>query len=291
VDLYYAEDVPCAARLSSLVLCSFLSAGCANSGVAGGIAGGLPDGFEVLDLPRSSIPIGARWRHGVGPDGPGAPRSELERIESAANLSSNRELAQGVEFAVTSYLGIEVEARMAVSVEFSGLTIERLASLNNALSAGSAVLYEGLKAARIKVSYDAGFDASIQANAAARGIPVIASSDTATRRSLTLDGKDLFLAYRVVKMGEGRVRRWRKSLVFNATVKKYDVRLDTQKIESCMCRVAAAGESWASFEQCAREVPANLQVVNYARVKPDGSPYEGNFAVFGHATLAAVRSP
>jgi hypothetical protein len=261
-----------------IILCVISSAGCASSRVADSIAGILPAGYEAMDLPRSSIPIGARWRQGVGPDGVGVPESELERVESAANISSTSEFAQEVQIAVTGYLGMDSKFTRSASVELSGLTIERLASLDK-VSVGVPVLYEGLKAARITIKYDAEFDASLKANASVKNLPIVLSSDTDARRSLTLDGSNLYLAYRVVELKNGSVRRWRRSQFSSRNLKGYEVRLDTRNIQSCMC---SAGD-WESAERCAAEVPAIVQVVNYARVRSDGSPYERAFDLFGQA--------
>lgn len=241
-----------------IILCVISSTGCASSRVADSIAGILPAGYEAMDLPRSSIPIGARWR-GCGPDGVGVPESErLERVESAANISSTSKFAQEVQIAVTGYLGMDSKFTRSASVELSGLTIERLASLDK-VSVGVPILYEGLKAARITISTTRSWNASLKANASVKNLPIVLSSDTDARRSLTLDGSNLYLAYRVVELKNGSVRRWRRSQFSSRTLKGYEVRLDTRNIQSCMC---SAGD-WESAERCAAEVPAIVQVVEF----------------------------
>lgn len=169
-----------------------------------GVQSALPVGFYALSLPQSDIPIGAKWRPGIGPDGNGAPPSNLLTATAPTALNSTQTRQAGIQLGLAKFLGLSGDAADSTSVELSNLQVVRVRSLESTeLSSGEAILYEGLKAGSIKVNYKANAAGEIEAAVEAQGLPITGRTAGGDTKTLTLDGSDLFIAYKVVRLDAG----------------------------------------------------------------------------------------
>lgn len=178
---------------------------------------GLFKDYDALATPRANLPIGAQWIPTVGPGGAGDPTNvSITQGVSSNTLSTN--VKKQIAFVLGNLLGIGGGSTTVTSVELSDIEIHRVADLSLLkISAGQQVLFEGVKAGKITMTVDKESALKLNANAAARGVPITASADMGNMRKVTLDGSNLFLAYQVISLGVPKVtiksHRYKESLV------------------------------------------------------------------------------
>ena len=278
-------------RVSWVFIAVLAVAGCRTSGDGSGFGrsgGAVPEGFQALTVPRDDIPIGAIWMDGVGPDGPGQPETNRVRAQSVASLDSNQTLSAGVEGAIARYLKLTGSGSEKVHINLTGLTIERVKSLAEVqFGSGQALLYEGLRAGRITLTYKSTLEASIKAAVAEKNLPITASVGGNSENTLVLDGSGLFIGYRVVRLVPEGVDR-EKEQVEDGKVRldPYEIEVDTKPMSNCYCGTGADG---AAYNLCSHEAPSVASVVNYSRFTgTGGQSYAEKFQVRG-AMSGATR--
>lgn len=243
----------------------------------------IPNGFRALALPRSAIPIGARWRPGIGPDGAGANAGNLETVASVSSLSANHELSGTIRGALANYLNLGASARSSLRTQLSDLTLHRVASLEVLqISTGDTVLYEGLKANEISLSFQSSVAAEVHAAVRARGIPVIGDVSGGTGNTLRLDGRNLFVAYRVVEVRRiGNVQRTRRRLDSGGegSVGPYELNLNFGDVANCICEAQRTGGALAGTNHCTERYPSSLLVTDPSRVTLSGESFQRTFSI------------
>jgi hypothetical protein len=276
-------------RMSWLSLAVLLAAGCKTSEGGSGFGqggGAVPKGFQALTVPRADIPIGAIWMEGVGPDGAGQPEENRVRTQSVASLESDRSLSAGVEAAIARYLKLTGSGSERVKISLTSLTIERVKSLANVeLGSGQGLLYEGLRAGRITLTYKSTMEASVRAAASEQNLPITASVGGNAENTLVLDGSGLFIGYRVVRLVPEGVDREKEELEDGRVrLEPYEIELNTGPMIKCYCDT---GRDGAAYDRCSREAPSVASVVNVSRFTgTGGQSYAEKFQVPG--ALAGV---
>jgi hypothetical protein len=163
-------------------------------------------GYQSISVPRSDIPIGAKWWSGVGPNGPGTTAENIDVSSGAANYKINKDLQGKIGFSLATFLGLDSDTSRKVKAELEGITVYRVKNVSSiaGLVAGDQLLFEGIKAKKITLSTDASIGGSLSSSAKARGFPVSISMSGSDTAHVELDGSDLFLAYRVIELGQAR---------------------------------------------------------------------------------------
>ncbi|MES2625266.1 MAG: hypothetical protein V4628_08300 [Pseudomonadota bacterium] len=256
--------------------------GCASSlnTVKRSVGEVMPTGYKALSLPRRSIPVGALWRQGIGPEGNGVAAEYRESTQSISRLNVDQQFSADLKVSIINYLNLGPAFTNSLNVDISNLVIDRVVSLDELKgSSGQEFLYEGLRAKDIKVSYSSQLDSAFKISAQSKGIPIILDGATNGQNNVTLDGSDLFIGYRVVRLEQGRVERRSKKLNFEgeATVEPYQVNLDYRELASCMCN----REPGRRASQCLAQTPTYVNVVNYSRLTTSGGPFQRRFTLDG----------
>ncbi|QSQ24419.1 hypothetical protein JY651_05530 [Pyxidicoccus parkwayensis] len=272
-------------RVSWVFLAVMALAGCRTSGGGSGFGrsgGAVPEGFQALTVPRDDIPIGAIWMDGVGPDGPGQPEANRVRTQSVASLDSNQTLSAGVEGAIAQYLKLTGSGSEKVHINLTSLTIERVKSLADVqLGSGQGLLYEGLRAGKITLTYKSTLEAKVRAAAEEKHLPITASLGGNSENALVLDGSGLFIGYRVVRLVPDGVDRDKERLEAGEVVRlePYEIELNTGPMIKCYC---STGRDGAAYNRCSQEAPSVASVVNYSRFSgTGGQSYAEKFQVPG----------
>lgn len=158
-------------------------------------------GYKLMDAPSSDVPVGARWEQGIGPVGPAAPSSNLVVRRSFSSYSLSRAARRGLEMRAAEFLGIDPGSSATLSATISELSI---ASVRDtallSLAPGDAFLSDALKASRITIRTQSDQRASIVASLRARGLDAAAEGSVDGQEILTVEGVDLYFAYRVMRI-------------------------------------------------------------------------------------------
>lgn len=171
---------------------------------------GLFKEYTPLVTPRSDLPIGALWIPSVGPSDGGDP-ANVSVQQGVSTISLDSTTRQKIGFGLGNFLNLSGGGDVIKSVDIDGIEIHRVADVGKlSITAGQQVLFEGIKARRIALTVGSDKAAEVTANAAAKGIPVVASASAGSAQKITLDGTNLFLAYQVVGFNNPKVKTVRK---------------------------------------------------------------------------------
>jgi hypothetical protein len=221
--------------------------------------------YTALSEPRADVPVGALWVQDYGPFGEGAAADNLVTVRSVSGLSLNREQNLRLTLGLLSFLNIDPGLRSQMTARFSDITIVRVKEVAKLSGPpGEPRIYEALRAGTVTVTLnnDLGTDLGTFG-----GVPLPATgrAQAGRKRSSSMEGRDLFIAYRVVtprlvsaRPEEVPLRLASKDLGTG----EYRLALGPDAFAACSC----AGSSSEETESCldAAEVPLVLS-------RPNGS--------------------
>lgn len=228
------------------------------------------DGFKALSFPRTEIPIGATWIEGVGPNGDGADEKSLVVRSGMSSFSLTESQKLGLTASVSTMLGISSSAGNSLNVSYEDLKVQSVKDISN-FSQGQRVLYEGLKAGTIIVTYSSGLDATVKASLEKEKLPYNAEMTGSDKSTLKINGSNLFLAYRVVSLGGGSPSSTVKKFSMGSSNSKldlgnYEFTFPISTIQDCQCT-----------QVCKSDMSVNVR--NYSAIDWQGKPYETNIPI------------
>lgn len=163
---------------------------------------GIYERYTALKEPRSELPVGALWIDGFGPHGEAASADNLATIKSLTGVAINRQLQLSLTAGILSLFGIDPSYRSQVAARFADLTIVQVkdpAKLSGPPSEPRIV--EALKAGTITITTDSDVGLDFQ-KTGQYSLPgaIVGRADTGRKKSWTIDGRDLFIAFRVATL-------------------------------------------------------------------------------------------
>lgn len=204
--------------------------------------------FTALEQPRADVPVGALWVQGFGPHGPAAAADNIETIRSLSGVTLNREMQLRFTLGLASFLNIDPGYRSRINARFADVTIVRVKDIAAlAGPAGEPRIYEALKAGTITITTDSDLSADLNGNINAAGLPVLGRGDNGHLKSFTIDGKDMFVAFRIVTMkrvrGKPQEAKLRAGGSAMLRISGYEVEADASGIGPCQCGSQATQQS------------------------------------------------
>jgi len=240
------------------------------------------ESYSALDEPRSDLPVGALWVQGYGPVGDGAGSDNLLLVRSVSGITINRDLQLGLTLGILKLFNIDPSQRSHFSARVADLTIVRVKDTSKLLGpSGEPRIYEALRAGSITVSSDK--DISLSGSSDGIDLPVLGRAGAGKKRSLTLEGRDLFIAYRVatpklVRSDLEQVDLKIRSGYAEGNLGEFRIRVDDPPGQACRCREPAGTSATDCSDgeefQISISKPnpgAAEQIVNRSSAKP-GSP-------------------
>ncbi|WP_420137478.1 hypothetical protein [Sphingomonas sp.] len=215
--------------------------------------------YTLLTVPRSTLPIGARWIPNVGPSGSGATNNvTIARGSDSTRIDATTR--RNLSLSLANLLGLGASSLDHTDVELSGVEIYRVDDLTKLnIRPGEQVLYEGIKAKSIKLRLNQVAADQVSANAAVHKIPVSLGGSSGSERAVTIDGSDLFIAYKVVEIGAPKM----------AEAKVY------HQGEP----VIVAGAYRFQFCRCLPDDGVRVTVANILTPRPDGSFEQAHYTL------------
>lgn len=196
------------------------------------------EGFQSLSVPRAEIPIGARWEQGIGPVGHGAHPHELRASPSLSTLTSNSTLDANVRVSIASWLGLSTSQQQTTKLSLSDVEIVSVPDLFVlGIQPGNHVLFEAIRVGRITLSRETGVITDIESSVLERLQNSQFNISAKDSNALTLDGDNLYVAYRVVTLNEPNVERSRKRFtsIKRTEIANYSVSFNINRITNCAC--------------------------------------------------------
>ena len=163
--------------------------------------GGIYEDFTALGEPRTEVPVGALWVQGYGPTGEGAAADNLLTIKSLTGVTINRETHLGLFSGILNLFGVDPSYRSRVSIRLGDVTIVRVKDMSKLTDPPAEPrIYEALRAGTIMISTESDVGLDLDTRAAGQRLPVVGRADTGRKRSFSIDGRDMFIAYRVATL-------------------------------------------------------------------------------------------
>ncbi len=165
-----------------------------------------------MNLPRSSVPVGALWNLATGPIGPGAETHQLTNSTSVSylQLGADQQAKASMELGILNFLNAGGNGQLFTDARLSleNLSIVTLNSIDILkMNVGQHVLYEALKADNFKITIDKSklADAKLSlTNLFKNKVNFGAETTIDNKTTIDIGGTDLFLAYRVIKIEKAK---------------------------------------------------------------------------------------
>jgi hypothetical protein len=163
------------------------------------------EGYVALEMPRTELPIGALWVQDYGPSGESAAADNLVAERSLSQVTINRELQLGLTAGILNFFGLDPSYRNRLSARFGDLSIVRVKDMSKLSGPASEHrIYEGIRAGTITITTDNDVGLKLETRALGQTLPVVGRSDNGSRRNFSIDGRDMFIAFRVASQEEVR---------------------------------------------------------------------------------------
>lgn len=169
-------------------------------------------GYSVLEIPRREVPVGARWIEGYGPDGTAAPADNVVTDTGLTSLTSNRDQQTTAGLRALPFGSIAPSSRDRATFTFGDVTIHRVRDIGLLnLRPGDSFIYEAIRAARVNLQLEQNRRNDVTAGIRTQPVDLSGQLGTQNQRSMGVEGRDLFVAYRVMTAAPVRNRRSRGS--------------------------------------------------------------------------------
>lgn len=236
-------------------------------------------GYQVMTFPRTSIALGAKWLQDTGPNGVGTETANIDTAKGLSNVQITTSMKRALNFSIGTFLGLSGDRARSLDSKYTNLSIDRVKDVTKVagLRSGERILYEAVKAGKIEIKGAKGTNAALKAAAEARGIPVALAMSSGNNSVLTLDGSDLYIAYKVMEVGPATSSTQRSPFTNYSTA--FETRLAPYRVSR---------KSFNDANFCAQSFPAEpaaFVVVNEAQ--PD---ITGNFPTKEIYVLARAPS-
>lgn len=216
------------------------------------------DQYKALREPRADLPVGALWVQDYGPHGEGAAADNLVTVRSLSGIALSGDMQLRLTLGLAALLNLEPGYSRRISARFTDISIVRVKELAQLSGpAGEPRIYEALKAGTINVTTDRDMGLDLGGALEVRNLPVVARADTGGKKSFTIDGRDLFIAFRVAKSLPSATER--KEVVLKQGGNALEVALRGYRLRLEWPGRGDAAGAGAGGAHCPRAVDLTLQ--------------------------------
>ncbi len=218
-------------------------------------------GYQLLSNPRTAIPIGAVWYQATGPNGNGAASENIVTDDGAAVFKFTQVQRRVLAANVASFIGLTGVQAKQVVVDLEDLKVVRVKDIFQLdVTADDSILYEGISAGRMTFRYRRGLGLDLGSKFAAKNIPVVdAKLTTGNIESVTVDGSNLYLAYRVVKFVQ--LNRSESKVRTDGTPDDMSISVAGLKITADASAMKPCGHA-ADVQDCIAAAPIKMTIMD-----------------------------
>lgn len=202
--------------------------------------------YSAIDEPRENVPVGALWIQGYGPYGEGAEADNLITIRSLGGYAVNSDVQIALTLGLGSLLNLDPTYRKHVTAKFSDVSIVRVKHVSKlAGPPNEPRIYEALRAGTITITAEKAFGTDLGESARSQGLVVLRRGDSGQTKSITIDGKDLFIAFRVVTLEPAHSKVEKSPIRLRddkpeSVVHGYRISFNPAELGRCMCNAPSA---------------------------------------------------
>lgn len=194
--------------------------------------------YEILNLPQTNLPLGARWLNDNSSDGYGLSKDFLREQDSIQFYELSKKNQIEVVASFQRWLGLSSNFNKNSKITFSNLTIvtiQRLADVP--FEPEQSYVYSALKAKEITIETDIENLTELTAASHAARVQADAVVSNNGRAKLILRGQDLFFGYKLIHFLKPVVREKvvKVDREKNIKIENYEFNFDARELTNCMC--------------------------------------------------------
>lgn len=194
------------------------------------------DGYTISKIPTQKSIVGAKWVTDLGATMEGLPETDLTIAQSLNQISIDKENQGYLGLALLSSLGLTGYASNDLNVIFNKLEVYTIKNLYQLpLSKGEKIVFSSIKVASFDLEFNKQIAASVLAKLPQNNISVDAEVDYGSKKRITINGSNLFIAHKIIKIDNIKSKTVSKKLKNSFSVKKimdYDVNFNVDKLTS-----------------------------------------------------------
>lgn len=163
------------------------------------------EGYVAINGPRADVPVGALWIDDFGPHGAGAGSDNLETVRGLSGITISKDFELKLTAGLLEFLGIAPGLRKNFVARFGDLSIVRVKDLTRLQGPASEPrIIEAIKAGTVSIT--SGSDLSLDLDKRNLNSPFATRLDSGKRGSFGIEGRDMFIAFKVASLEEIRSR-------------------------------------------------------------------------------------
>ena len=260
------------------------------------------DGFKILKIPRENIPLGAEWLNGLGENGLGTSEDNITISKTIKLYEMDNSFKQSLNLSILSYFNLGADFLSNTAIDYTNLTIYKVKDFSNLnLRNGQCVIYECIKADSIffKVNKDINGELKLKLDEKLKDLKLTSFSNF--KKGLTFSGEKLFLAYRVLELGETKVTEKSKAIkgpgmtdqrIIKIKLYDYNLSFNDNDFINCMYpeypKVNISNHD--NFNECSKKYLISVEVINFKSQNINGVPLSKRFNIMNSSKTSIAIS-
>ncbi len=251
------------------------------------------EGFKVLNLPRGYIPIGAEWNNGVGPNGDGVSEDNITAVKSINSLDIDKTTKLNLDLSILSFLNLGIDYLKYSTINYKNLKIYTVKDFSKTnIRSGQVIIYEAIKADSISLKLTKVLEGDIKLKFDEKLKELQITDTSKFKNAVTLNGDNLFLAYRIFELSKTKVTKKQKDIdnTNGGTIKElnlmdYAFKFYPSKYENCI-KSNLDKNGWVNNdfkELCNKNYPISLEIQNFKNTGIDGMPLSERKPIYNMA--------
>jgi len=245
-------------------------------------AQGIFEGFQILKIPRETIPLGAEWVNGVGVNGSGVPESNITINRSLNSIEIDKTFKEGLDLSILSYFGLDGSYFANSTINYSNLTIYTVSDFSKTnLNSGQLIIYECIKADSIYFKVNKTIDASLKLKLDEKIKDLKLQSNTNFKNGVTFSGGKLFLAFRVFELGKtkvvsksSKIKDTRDDGVLREVkLMNYQITFNDNNLQKCVFPNKILQYDETRWSSCEKSTPIDVVIYNFNKTNISGKPH------------------
>jgi hypothetical protein len=251
---------------------------------------GVLDGFQILKIPRETIPLGAEWINGVGVNGTGVPETNITTNRSLSSIELEKSLKQDVDLSILNYFNLGASYLPNTTISYKNLTIYTVSDISKtSINTGQLIVYECIKADSIflKVNKELKADVKLKFDKKIKDLQI--NSKTDLNNGVTFSGNKLFLAFRVFELGKTTVTSKTSKIkdtkggggLREVKLLNYQIAFNDNALHQCVIPNQIPIDQ-SRFSNCSQTTPIDVIIYNFNKTNINGEPFVERTSIYNN---------
>lgn len=261
---------------------------------------GLFEGFQILNIPRETIPLGAEWLNGVGVNGTGLAEDNITINKSINSIELDKTFKQSLDLSILSYFNLGADYLSSTTINYTNLTIYTIKDLSKTnIRTGQLIIYECIKADSIYFKINKSIDSELKLKFDEKLKDLKVMSVSNFKNGVTFSGDKLFIAYRVFEMGKTKVSENEKSIkgpgmadvrLIETKIEDYNINFNDNDFIKCIYPEYPKVINNDKFNECEKKYLIEVEVINFKSQNIQGITTTKRFSIMNSSKTSFTMS-